>query len=66
MIDDLELVDLPLLGGKFTWSGGSQNHYQARLDIFLVSQDWLAHVDKVEQLKLPKPTSDHAPILLEC
>ena len=66
MIDDFELVDLPLLGGNFTWSRGSQNHYQARLDRFLVSQDWLDHVAKVEQLKLPKPTSDHALILLEC
>ena len=63
VIDDLELVDLSLLGGNFTWSGGSHNHYQARLDRFLVSQDWLDHVGKVEQLKLPKPTLDHAPIL---
>ena len=37
VIDDLELVDLPLLGGNFTWSVGSQNHYQARLDRFFVS-----------------------------
>ena len=58
VIDDLELVDLPLLGGNFTWSGGSQNHYHACLDKYLVSQDWLDHFNKVEQLKLPKPTSD--------
>ena len=37
IIDVLELVDLPLLGGKFTWSGGLQNHNQARLDIFLIT-----------------------------
>ena len=24
-IDELELIDLPLLGGNFTWSGGFQN-----------------------------------------
>ena len=58
VIDDLELVDLPLLGGNFTWSGGSQNHYHACLDKYLVSQDCLDHFSKVEQLKLPKPTSD--------
>ena len=58
MIDDLELVDLPLLGGNFTWSRGLDNHYQACLDKYLVSQDWLDHFSKVEQLKLPKPTSD--------
>ena len=66
VIDAHELIDLPLLGRNFTWSGGSQNHYQSRLDRFLISQDWLDHVEKVEQLKLPKPTSDHAPILFEC
>ena len=66
VIDELDLVDLPLLRGKFTWSGGL--HYQnlAHLDHFLTSQDWLDHVGTVAQLKLSRPTSDHGPILLEC
>ena len=38
----------------------------ARLDQFLVSQDWLDHFGKVAQLKLPRPTFDHAPVLLDC
>ena len=39
VIDDLDLVDLPLLGSSFTWSGGLQNQSLACLDRFLVSQD---------------------------
>ena len=66
VIDELNLVDLPLLGGKFTWSGGLHNENLARLDHFLTSQDWLDHVGTVAQLKLSRPTSDHAPIMLEC
>ncbi|KAL6323207.1 hypothetical protein AAG906_029214 [Vitis piasezkii] len=39
-VDDLELVDLPLQGGEFTWSGGLNNHgvtqagYLANFDHF--------------------------------
>ena len=37
VIDELELVDLPLQGGSFTWSGGLYNQVWATLDRFLVS-----------------------------
>ena len=66
VIDELDLVDQPLLGGKFMWSGGLHNQNLARLDCFLTSQDWLDHIGTVAQLKLSRPTSNHAPILLEC
>ena len=61
-IDELELIDLR----NFTWSGGLQNQNLARLDRFLVSQDWIDHHGNVVQLKLPRPTSDHVPLLLDC
>ena len=32
VIEDLELKDLPLLGGPFTWSGGVNNQSFSRLD----------------------------------
>ena len=38
----------------------------ARLDRFLVSQDWLDHYGNVVQLKLPRLAFDCAPILLDC
>ena len=41
------------------------NQNMACLDRFLVSLDWLDHFGNVTQLKLPRPTSNHAPILLE-
>ncbi|RVW66283.1 hypothetical protein CK203_066250 [Vitis vinifera] len=40
-VDDLELIDLPMQGGIATWSGGRNNQSWARLDRFLVTQQWL-------------------------
>ncbi|KAJ9685070.1 hypothetical protein PVL29_017197 [Vitis rotundifolia] len=63
--DDLDLLDLPLQGGLFSWSGGRNNQSWARLDRFLVSQSWLDLFKGVVQCRLPRPTSDHFPILLK-
>ena len=38
-IDDLELKDLPLLGGVYTGVEGLENQRMARLDRFLISDD---------------------------
>ncbi|RVW91418.1 hypothetical protein CK203_038567 [Vitis vinifera] len=38
VVDDLALIDLPLQGGVYSWSGGRGNQTWARLDRFLVSQ----------------------------
>ena len=65
IIDELGLVDLPLQGGLFTWSGGHNNQYWARLDKFLVTPSWLVQFSGVLQSRLPRPISDHFPILLE-
>ena len=65
IIDDLGLVDLPLQEGLFTWSGGLNNQSWARLDRFLVTLSWLDQFSNVIQGRLPRPTSDHFPILLE-
>ena len=37
----------------------------ARLDPFLVSDDWEGHLNGVLQYLLPRPVLDHAPILLD-
>ncbi|KAJ9671525.1 hypothetical protein PVL29_025297 [Vitis rotundifolia] len=63
--NDLDLLDLPLQGGLFSWSGGRNNQSWARLDRFLVSQSWLDLFKGVVQCRLPRPTSDHFPILLK-
>ncbi|KAJ9691474.1 hypothetical protein PVL29_013603 [Vitis rotundifolia] len=65
VVDDLGLIDLPLQGGVYSWSGGRSNQTWARLDRFLVSQGWLDIFRGVVQCRLPRPTSDHFPILLK-
>ncbi|RVW16654.1 hypothetical protein CK203_080891 [Vitis vinifera] len=64
-IDEFELVDPPLGGGAFTWSGGEGGSLKARLDCFLFSVDWEESVSRVMQFLLPRPVSDHSPILLD-
>ena len=39
VIDDLDLRDLPLQGGPFTWSGGLNSQTMSRLDRFLGTED---------------------------
>lgn len=52
-------------GATFTWSNHKHCPTMSRLDRFLVSDDWVARYSKVCQLALPKPCSDHCPILLD-
>ncbi|RVX09019.1 LINE-1 reverse transcriptase-like [Vitis vinifera] len=65
VVDDLELLDIPLQGGVASWSGGRNNQAWARLDRFLVTQDWLDCFSGIIQCRLPRPISDHFPILLK-
>ncbi|RVW97910.1 Transposon TX1 uncharacterized 149 kDa protein [Vitis vinifera] len=65
VVDDLGLVDLQLQRGAFTWTGGLNNMSRARLDRFLVSPCWLDQFSRVSQWRLPRPISDHFPVLLE-
>ena len=65
VIDDLELRDFSVQGGQYTWKGGLNNCRMARLDRFLVSEEWDCLFGGTRQSILPRPTSDHFPILLE-
>ncbi|RVW64230.1 hypothetical protein CK203_046327 [Vitis vinifera] len=38
IIEDLELKDVPLVGGPFTWNGGVNNQTFSRLDRFLINE----------------------------
>lgn len=61
-IDTMNLVDLPLHGGSFTWSNGQQ---MSRIDSFLATNGWEEHFTEVVQRRLPRLVSDHWPILLD-
>ena len=64
-IGDLNLVDLPLEGGKYTWPSGTDQPVMSKIDKALVTPDWEDHFRDVIQRILPRPISDHSPILLE-
>ena len=58
VVDDLELKDILVQGGSYTWRGGQNNRRMARFDRFLVSEEWESHFCETRQNILPRPTSD--------
>ena len=65
VMNELGLRDLPLQRGPFTWRGGLNNQCMSRLDRFLVTANWESQFSNSTQSTLPRPVSDHCPILLD-
>ncbi|GKV31782.1 hypothetical protein SLEP1_g40447 [Rubroshorea leprosula] len=59
-----ELIDLPLVGRKYTWYS-SNGQSMSRLDRFLLSEEWMAKWSNVKQWGMKRSISDHCPILLK-
>ncbi|GKV14964.1 hypothetical protein SLEP1_g25762 [Rubroshorea leprosula] len=58
------LVDLPMVGRKYTWYNANGQH-MSRIDRFLVSEEWLLRWCDVKQWGLKRTVSYHCPILLK-
>jgi len=65
-IEEMELHDPQLKGGNFTWFRGANHHSAARLDRFLYSREWEETFKNIRQTIMPRVTSDHSPIMLQC
>lgn len=63
-IDEADLVDLPMVGRKFTWYRPNGTA-MSRLDRFLLSEGWLARWRNLSQWGLARSFSDHCPVLLK-
>ena len=59
------LVDLPLVGGEYTWFRDSENPSMSRIDRVLVSADWKDHFLDVTRRPLPRVISNLRPLLVE-
>ncbi|XP_028110658.1 uncharacterized protein LOC114309162 [Camellia sinensis] len=62
-INRCEVVDLLLLGRKYTWCNAFDGHKWSRIDRFLLSPEWLEKF-KFNQWGLARASSDHCPIVL--
>ncbi|KAK2657881.1 hypothetical protein Ddye_010933 [Dipteronia dyeriana] len=57
-----KVIDIPLHGLKFTWSNNRDVESWARLDIFLISPNFLSWFPSLVQRRHNKSVSDHNPI----
>jgi hypothetical protein len=62
-ISSTGLVDIHMVGGRYTWSNSQS---RSRLDRFLFTPTVEDHFNVLVQRRLPRLCSDHFPILFEC
>ncbi|MCH95019.1 transposon TX1 putative protein, partial [Trifolium medium] len=63
-IEDANLMDLPLLGRRFTWYHAN-GRSMSRIDRFLVSPEWLEMWGDCLVWVCPRDISDHCPLILK-
>lgn len=64
-IESLGLIDLPLLGGSFSWCSNMEVATFCQLDRFLIALEILISFADLVQRVWPRSLSDHNPITLE-
>jgi endonuclease/exonuclease/phosphatase family metal-dependent hydrolase len=63
-MEGMDLVDVPILGRRFTWFHPS-GRAMSRIDRVLVSEDWLSLWGFSSLWVLPRDVSDHCPLILK-
>ncbi|GMI75037.1 hypothetical protein HRI_001173000 [Hibiscus trionum] len=63
-VSEAELIDLSLVGGKFTWCNNRDPPTFVRLDRFLISAEFNLAFPGLLQKVLPRSLSDHNDVLL--
>lgn len=64
LILDLSLIEPPLFGRRFTWSNDQLFLSCVKLDLFLYSPNWEDLFPLSSTRALPRPLSDHIPLIL--
>ncbi|XP_070016488.1 uncharacterized protein LOC142182619 [Nicotiana tabacum] len=65
-IEDMELIDLRLEGGYYTWFKGDNHTAASRIDRFLISEEWDESFRNIKQTIQQRLISDHSPVALYC
>ncbi|KAK8648730.1 hypothetical protein V6N13_129473 [Hibiscus sabdariffa] len=63
-INDLSMTDLPLFGGKFTWSNLRESPSSSRIDRLLLSQELVIRWPSLIQQVLPRDRYESSPNIL--
>jgi exonuclease III len=63
-VENLELVDIPIIGRRFTWFHPSGNA-MSRIDRVLLSEEWIDVWGQNSLWVLPRDVLDHCPLLLK-
>ncbi|XP_060210641.1 uncharacterized protein LOC132637591 [Lycium barbarum] len=64
-IEDMNLIDLQLEDGNYTWFKGDNQDRASRIDRFLISEEWDDSFSNIKQIPLQRLASDHIPLALE-
>ncbi|XP_028110763.1 uncharacterized protein LOC114309252 [Camellia sinensis] len=62
-IENMELLDLPMLGRQFTWCNSNEGERWSRIDRALMSTEWVEKLN-LKLWGLERSVSDHCPLLL--
>jgi exonuclease III len=64
-INDMQLMNVDIANSKYTWSNKRREPTLVKLDRVLINLHWSQRFLHSECRALPRPTSDHKPVLLD-